>query len=217
LLVFARVPERGRVKTRLAAELGDERTLALYEAMLREVLGRIGASDATTEVEVMWAPTEVADGARLRAAFGERSLAMQTGETLGDRLAMAFSERFFFHRTQKIIAIGVDEPRLDRETIDHAFALLDSCEWVIGPASDGGYYLIGCRGAAYDTDIFDGVPWGTGGVYEATMAKIREWESNVAVLPERFDLDVADDLRRYAREAGAGDAIVTLLEEWELR
>src|SRR5918911_532284 len=92
LLVFARLPEPGKVKTRLAHDLGD-------------------------------------------------------------RLAMAFSERFFFHRTQKCVAIGVDEPALPRALIDHAVALLDSCDWVIGPAGDGGYYLIGCRAAAYDTAI----------------------------------------------------------------
>ena len=55
---------------------------------------------------------------------------------LSYRLSMAFSERFFFHRTQKIIAIGVDDPTLPRELIDHAFALLDSCEWTIGPAKN---------------------------------------------------------------------------------
>src|SRR5260370_1306996 len=145
LLLFARVPELGRVKTRLAASIGDERALAVYEAMLRDALVSIGESSSETEVEVMWAPTPAADGELLQASFGNRPLAMQTGRTLGDRLAMAFSERLYFHRTQKVIAIGVDDPRLTRAAIDQAFSLLDSCEWVIGPAVDGGYYLIGSR------------------------------------------------------------------------
>src|SRR6266568_6221280 len=137
LLLFARVPEPGRVKTRLAAALGDERALAVYQAMLHDVLESIGGSTEETELEVMWAPTEAANGDTLARAFGDRVLAVQTGATLGDRLSMAFSERFFFHRTLKIVTIGVDDPSLDRLLIDQAFDLLDSCEWVIGPATDG--------------------------------------------------------------------------------
>src|SRR5258708_30882210 len=90
LLLFARVPELGRVKTRLAASIGDQRALAVYEAMLRDVLGSIGESSDETEVEVMWAPMPAANGELLRAYFGQRAMAMQTGRTLGDRLSMAF-------------------------------------------------------------------------------------------------------------------------------
>jgi glycosyltransferase A (GT-A) superfamily protein (DUF2064 family) len=141
---------------------------------------------------------------------------MQTGATLGDRMSMAFSERFFFHRTQKIVAIGVDEPRLTRELIDHAFALLDSCEWVVGPATDGGYYLIGCRSAAFDTSIFDDIAWGTADVLSATVAKIADAGATLATLPERSDIDVAEDLDRFI--AGARDAsgeLPALLRGWQ--
>ena len=198
LLVFARLPELGAVKTRLAASIGPERALAVYRAMLHDLLEGIGRSTAETEIEIVWAPTAAANGTSLREAFGSHSLAMQTGVTLGDRLAMAFSERFFFHRTEKIVAIGADDPGLSRETIDHAFALLDSCDWIVGPAADGGYYLIGCRGAAFDPSIFAGMEWGTSGVFAATMARIREWNSTVAVLPVRRDIDVEEDLRSFS-------------------
>jgi uncharacterized protein len=194
LLLFARLPERGKVKTRLAAEIGEERALALYEALLRDTLSAIGQSRPDLEIEVMWAPTRSASGESLRRAFGDHTLSMQTGNDLGDRMAMAFSERFFFHRTEKIIAIGVDDPSLTRETIDHAFALLDSCEWVIGPASDGGYYLIGCRAAAFVTEAFQDIDWGTERVLPATLEKIRQWTATVAVLPMHTDIDTAEDL-----------------------
>jgi rSAM/selenodomain-associated transferase 1 len=213
LLVFARVPELGRVKTRLAKSIGDEKALAVYEAMLRDVLTSIGGHAAGTEVEVMWAPTETACGETLHRAFGEHVLAMQTGPTLGERLAMAFSERFFFHRTETIIAIGVDDPLLDRGAIDHAFSLLDSCEWVIGPASDGGYYLIGCRAAAFDSSMFRDVEWGTDAVLETTRERIRKREATLAVLPLRHDIDVEEDLRRFAEQNSDG-ALQALLREW---
>ncbi|MEA2572371.1 MAG: uncharacterized protein QOI24_4372 [Acidobacteriota bacterium] len=216
LLVFARLPERGRVKTRLAAAIGEERALAVYQAMLADVLAGVGESSPEIEIEVLWAPTENADGDSLRRAFGERSVAMQTGATLGDRMSMAFSERFFFHRTQKIVAIGVDEPRLTRELIDHAFALLDSCEWVIGPATDGGYYLIGCRAAAFDTSIFADIAWGSADVLSTTVAKIATAGATLATLPERSDIDVAEDLDRFIAVArDASGELPALLRGWE--
>ena len=202
LLVFARLPELGRVKTRLAADLGDERALAVYESMLRDLIQSIGDSTEETEIELLWPPTAGATGIALRSAFAHHAVAMQTGIDLSDRLSMAFSERFFFHRTEKIIAIGADDPKLPRELIDHAFALLDSCEWVVGPATDGGYYLIGCRAGAFDPEVFQGIEWGTASVLEATIAKIARSERTVALLPERCDIDTAEDLQRYARATG---------------
>src|ERR1700750_164341 len=89
LLVFARVPELGEVKTRLASGLGDARTLAVYEAMLRDLLGGLGESNETTAIEIMWTAPSPPDGPSLRRAFGTHDLAMQTGADLGDRLAMA--------------------------------------------------------------------------------------------------------------------------------
>jgi glycosyltransferase A (GT-A) superfamily protein (DUF2064 family) len=130
---------------------------------------------------------------------------MQTGATLGDRLSMALSERFFFHRTQKIVVIGADDPALDRELIDHAFALLESCEYVLGPAADGGYYLIGCRALAFDPEVFLDVEWGTPTVLATTMRKIAALERTVALLPERYDIDVAADLDRYTADGHEGE------------
>jgi rSAM/selenodomain-associated transferase 1 len=204
LLIFARVPELGAVKTRLARDIGEERALAVYEAMLHDALSAIGTTTEDTVVEVMWAPTRAASAATLARAFGERELAMQSGTTLGDRLSMAFSERFFFHRTQAIIAVGVDEPRLTRAAIDHAFSLLDSVEWIVGPARDGGYYLIGCRAAAFDSSIFIDMPWGTSDVLPTTLARIRERQQAFALLPARNDIDVVEDLEKYAAENNQG-------------
>lgn len=213
VLVFARLPELGKVKTRLARAIGEAKALAVYEAMLRDLLASIGPSSERTEIEVMWAPTEAANGERLARAFNGYPTAMQTGDTLGDRLAMAFSERFFFHRTEKIVAIGVDDPRLSRSTLDQALALLDSCEWVLGPATDGGYYLIGCRAGAFDSAIFAGVEWGSSSVLQETLSRIAASQQTVAMLPERYDIDVEDDLRRYATD-GDGGELAALLREW---
>jgi len=215
LLVFARLPELGRVKTRLGEAIGAERALAVYNAMLRDVLRAVGKSESELEIEVMWAPSASANGATLRGAFGDHLLAMQTGATLGDRMGMAFSERFFFHRTQQIVAIGIDEPRIDRSLIQDAFSLLDSCDWVIGPAQDGGYYLIGCRGAVFNPSVFRDVPWGTDAVMRLTLDRIGAAQNTLAMLPARYDIDVIEDLQRFAREHSRAEGdLPRLLREW---
>jgi rSAM/selenodomain-associated transferase 1 len=222
LLVFARLPEEGAVKTRLAASIGSGRAFDVYQAMLTDLLANIGIAEPRndddreeeeTEIEILWAPTAAATGAALRRAFGGYSVAMQTGDDLGDRLSMAFSERFFFHRTRKVIAIGVDDPTVPRSLIEHAFGLLDSCEWVIGPAADGGYYLIGCRAAAFSSRIFTGIEWSTDQVLPTTLARIRDARQTVARLPSRFDIDREEDLRQLSALAPGG-ATGDLLRSW---
>jgi rSAM/selenodomain-associated transferase 1 len=212
LLVFARLPELGKVKTRLAAGIGDAAALAVYEAMLRDLIASLGTSTPEMEIEFLWPPAPGANGAALRRAFGDHAIATQTGSGLTDRLSMAFSERFFFHRTQKIIAIGADDPTLPRELIDHAFALLHSCEYVLGPAADGGYYLIGCRAPSFDPAVFQDIPWGTSTVFTTTMQKIAATGRTVAVLPQRYDIDTVEDLERYQREGREGEVMKVLKE-----
>jgi rSAM/selenodomain-associated transferase 1 len=202
LLVFARLPELGKVKTRLAVDVGNARALAVYESMLRTLITSIGESSPAMEIEFLWPPSTTANGELIRRAFADHAAAMQTGTTLGDRLSMAFSERFFFHRTQKIIAIGVDDPTLPRALIDHAFALLDSCEFVVGPAVDGGYYLFGCRALSFDPSVFVDIAWGTPAVLKTTVDRIAATGRTMAMLPERMDIDTAEDLERYARATG---------------
>jgi glycosyltransferase A (GT-A) superfamily protein (DUF2064 family) len=138
---------------------------------------------------------------------------MQTGATLGDRLSMALSERFFFHRTDKIVVIGADDPTLSRDLIDRTFALLDSCEYVLGPAADGGYYLIGCRALSFDPVIFQDIDWGTSTVLAATLERIAFIGRTVALLPERYDIDVVEDLKRYRSEEREGE-LSRVLREW---
>ena len=213
LLVFARHPELGRVKTRLAAELGHDRTLAAYRAMLADLLDAIGNSDADTEVEIMWTASPEVTGDELRSSFGHRALAMQAGATLGERLSIAFSERIFFHEASKVIAIGTDEPSLDRALIDHAFALLDSCDWAIGPATDGGYYLLGCRAASFFPEVFMDIDWGTSRVFGETCDRIHATMQSLVTLPARRDIDFAEDLRHHGAVAGPG-RLKGLLEQW---
>jgi uncharacterized protein len=196
LMIFARYPERGRVKSRLAGELGQETALEIYRAMLDDLLDSIGSSDAATEVELLWTGGEQVSGSEILSTFRNHRLCMQSGADLGERLITAFAERIYFHRARRLIAIGVDVPHLSRAMIDSAFALLESFDWVVGPATDGGYYLIGARAAAFDLEVFEGVEWGSGRVLEQTLATIRGRGQNIAILPEMSDIDRPEDLGR---------------------
>lgn len=214
LMIFARVPELGRVKSRLARELGNERTLHVYSAMLRDLLEGIGPSDDEILVEVLWTGSEDVDGAALREHFGEHRISQQAGATLGDRLALAFTERIAFYQAEKLIAIGIDEPSLSRQSIRCAFRLLDSCEWVVGPAADGGYYLIGCRAAAFAVDNFENIRWGSAEVLAETVARIRSSGATMAMLPVRNDIDELEDLRAYSSIAAPDRRVAQVLRQW---
>lgn len=214
LLVFARVPEHGIVKTRLAATIGPDRALDAYRAMMSDLFRSLDGLGDDIEIEILWSGTESIDGAALREAFGERALAMQSGANLEQRIVTAFSERIIFHQAAKVIAIGIDEPSLPREMLDHAFRILDSCEWVVGPATDGGYYLIGCRGDAFRTEVFREIPWGTDSVFARTRDKIRTIGATLAILPVRADIDVEDDLRTFPARAPEESAVADLIRKW---
>lgn len=216
LLVFARVPRLGQVKSRIGHELGRKQALRLYEAMLADLLDGVGSSNPLFDVEVLWTADGEVSGEELSRWFGDRELAMQAGDDLGVRLSTAFSERILFHQAEKVIAIGTDDPTLTRHDIETAFQLLDSCEWVIGPADDGGYYLIGCRGDCFFPDVFDGVDWGSSSVFEQTREHLRTRKRTVAVLPMRTDLDRVEDLHSFCRSEQASKArrLHEMLSAW---
>ena len=217
LLVFARLPRLGDVKKRLAADIGDERSLSLYSAMLEDLLESIGDSDPEIAIEIAWTAEGSVDGQAARRAFGDRELIWQTGKDLGERLVVAFSERIIFHRSEKIIAIGVDDPSLTRDCIRNAFQLLDSCEWIAGPAGDGGYYLIGCRSASFHPSVFEKIAWGESTVFAQTEESVRALGSSLAILPERVDIDTAAGLEDYLTRFEEGAPRVRkLAREWGL-
>ncbi len=216
VLVFARVPEKGLVKTRLARSVGEDRALEVYKAMLADLLESVGPSDDQVLIEVLWTASDGIEGSRVLEAFGDHILARQAGKNLGERLVVAFSERVIFYNARKVIAIGTDLPTLRRHEIEVALKLLDSCEYVIGPATDGGYYLIGCRGPSFHPSIFEGVDWGSESVYETTIDHIRSLGETVALLPVRSDLDHEADLRRFlSRPEADGTRTARILREWE--
>lgn len=139
LLVFTRNPELGKVKTRLAASIGNQKALDIYMELLAHTQKCIAQVEATKRVLYS---EEIADADIWDNALFEKAL--QKGTDLGMRMKNAF-EKGFEDGFQKIIIVGSDLPTLEAKDIEEGFRLLDKNEVVIGPAADGGYYLLGLK------------------------------------------------------------------------
>ncbi len=191
--IFAKAPVAGRVKTRLAAEIGPRAAAALYRRVGREVVAASVGRDYRT---IVWF-TPPAAGAGVRAwldGLGVWAFRAQPPGTLGTRLAHAFARSFAEGAGEgAVVIIGTDCPGLGRRAVAQAFAALRTHDLVLGPARDGGYYLIGLR--ALEPALFRGIPWSTGDVTRATRARARALGLTCRLLAPLRDMDTARDAR----------------------
>jgi rSAM/selenodomain-associated transferase 1 len=189
--IFVKAPRPGRVKTRLAVELGRRAATRLYRRMGRDIVAAAaGVADRTT---VWFAPRR--GGAAVRrwlAGLAGLEFRAQTGRTLGDRLAAAFA-REFATGARHVVIIGSDCPDLDARRLRAAFAALRRRDVVLGPALDGGYYLIGLARPA--PRLFRGIAWSTAGVAAQTLRRARALGLGWHLLPALRDVDTAADAR----------------------
>ena len=205
--MFARRPDPGAVKTRLAAALGDEGAAAAHEAMALD-LAELWGSDAVLAPggrrALAFAPVDAGPwfDERVPAAW---SLVPQGPGDLGARMRAFFDDEFA-DGAERVVLIGSDAPTLDPSTIVSAFLCLEGRDLVLGPAADGGYYLVGCRGST--APIFEGVDWGTADVLSQTIDRLEGSSTSLSVLPPWWDVDRPEDWRslrghvRALRRAG---------------
>lgn len=185
LIIFTRNPELGKGKRRLAATIGDEATLAIYKFLL----GHTRA--ITQELEVtkqLWYSEEVHTNDAWDNALYDKY--EQQGADLGKRMQHAFETAFKNH--ERVIIIGSDMHDMNQQDLEHAFELLDTHDAVIGPAIDGGYYLLGFKNKVPD-GIFTSKEWGTDTVLENTLNDLKN--STYALLQPRNDVDYYDDIK----------------------
>ena len=184
LIIFVRNPVLGKVKTRLAASMGDEKALAVYKYLLQHTKN-ITENLPVTKF-VFYADDINEDD--LWNGFEKR---LQTGNDLGERMTNAFWE-LFKNGFKKICIIGSDCLELDTEILNAAFTALSNTDIIIGPATDGGYYLLGMKKDC--TVVFTKNNWGESSVYDTTIAIIKE--NNLQYLPLKMltDVDTETDL-----------------------
>ncbi len=185
--IFAKEPIPGHVKTRLAAETSAGFAQRVAQAFLADTLLRFGNFDVGRMI--VYAPTS-ARAFFESASQGDYELIPQAEGDLGNRLTQFFArarQRGF----ARIIAIGADSPTLPIPYVEQAFALLETNDVVIGPACDGGYYLIG--GTARELPMFEGIPWSTADAFDTTITRLKETDARLATLPPWYDVDTVDD------------------------
>ena len=201
LIVFAREPRLGRVKTRLARDLGAELALELYQGLVEDVLAVAGRTAAAGRF-IYAADLEPAGSffARWQAGF---AVVAQTGADLGARMDAAFRE-VVGAGFDRVILIGSDCPDLTPAILADAAQRLTDHDLVLGPAADGGYYLIGLNRPR--PALFAGVDWGTDRVLAQTAARAKALGLRTSLLAERQDIDTLADLRAYARRVQADGA-----------
>jgi rSAM/selenodomain-associated transferase 1 len=193
LLLFTKPARQGRVKTRLIGDLTAAQAAELHAAFLSDLLARLAGG--CFELHLAWA---LDPGEPVPEEFwpGVGSL-RQEGADLGDRLfgALAAAAR----GGAAVAALGSDHPTVAVELVERAFVAVESgADAAIGPAEDGGYYLIALAAGAVRRRLFEGVPWSTDGVLAATLARCEQLGLAVELLPVAADVDTPADLARLA-------------------
>lgn len=188
LLIFTRNPELGKVKTRLAKTVGDKTALDIYLFLLQKT--KEVTKSITCDKTVYYSEKIIEDDLWNRSNYQKRE---QFGKDLGEKMKNAIDDGFKKKYT-KIIVIGSDLFDLKPSLINDAFEKLDNNDVVIGPATDGGYYLIGLK--KLHLKIFENKNWGTSTVREETLKNLEK--VNVHLLPMLNDIDVIEDIKNHS-------------------
>ncbi len=192
LLVFHKNEVLGKVKTRLAAGVGDHRALEIYHYLLLKTYLAIGASSVSVY-------TYFSDFVPENPSYPVDKSKLQVGQDLGERMKNAFSTNFE-SGMEKVVLIGTDCPSIEGSHILQAFDALDQSDLIIGPARDGGYYLIGMKQRA--DFLFEGISWSTELVLTQTLALAAEHGLQTHLLPVLEDIDTLEDWERYCSQIG---------------
>ena len=191
LILFTRYPEPGRSKTRLIPALGAEGAAALQRRMSEAIVGQMArfAAQYPVHLEIRYADGNQ-QAVEAWLSSGIPCLAQDEGD-LGERLLRTFA-RAFTQGAEKVVIIGADCPGLTPALFAQAFAALDNQELVLGPALDGGYYLVGLNHPA--PALFSEIPWGSGEVLAATLKQARSLNLSLHLLEPLADIDRPEDL-----------------------
>jgi rSAM/selenodomain-associated transferase 1 len=199
ILLFIKAPVKGRVKSRLASSIGEEAALEVYGNFIHDSIDTVEKSGYP--YRICYYP--FADRAALSGLPGRESSFMpQEGNDLGARMENAFLRTFAEGFTSAVL-IGSDIPDLPVGVFFGAFDALKKNDVVIGPAGDGGYYLIGFNKDSFFPGIFHGMTWSTGKVFQETMGRLNEASLRVHRALLWKDVDTLDDLRALFERNGS--------------
>lgn len=188
LIIIAKHPDKGSVKTRLTGMMTDENRLKLYTFLLKSAFSRLGSINGV-DTFIAFAPVYAQ---RYFSSFGLYLLPLPEGD-LGVRMFHAF-RKVFSNGYQKAALVGVDIPDLSSRIILKAFELLNNSDVVFGPAQDGGYYLTGMKKPI--RELFHGIPWSSEVTLQRSMEKARGLGYAVSLTEKLSDIDTIEDVKK---------------------
>ena len=191
LLIFIKNIEKGKVKTRLAATVGDDKALEIYQALLGHTRKIAMATDAE---RYLFYSQFIEEKDEWSDKYFQKLV--QIDGDLGEKMAEGF--RHAFEKHPKVVIVGSDCASLTEEIVADAFLVLEDKDFVIGPAIDGGYYLIGMR--QFSPAVFQNIEWSTAAVFPDTIAKIEAMGKTYGLLPTLSDIDFEEDWNKYGWE-----------------
>ena len=195
LLLLTKAPEPGKVKTRLGSHLGMEAAADIYEKLVHECLTTCVAAKLCP-IDIWCDPSPDHPFFRHCSNQYETGLRQQVSGNLGLRMSQAVRSTLQF--ADHVVLIGADCPTLTAGDLDAAlYALQEGSDVVLGPAEDGGYYLIGM--SRYHPALFEDVPWSTRSVLEVTEKRLQQLQLKWLCLTERKDIDTIDDYAEYLK------------------
>lgn len=193
LVIMAKAPRPGAVKTRLLPSLSPEAVTDFYCCLLDDTLA-LARSLAGVEVAIMCPAFDVPSLKRI--AGREVSVVAQKSSGLAAGLTSVFAH--FAGKQRRIIAFNSDSPHLPRSVLEESFEMLAADDLVVGPTHDGGYYLVGAK-SSYPT-LFENDGMGTSSALEVLLSRARALELSIGIAAPFYDIDVAGDLTRLADE-----------------
>ncbi len=193
--LMAKFPIKGKVKTRLGKDIGDELALQVYEKLLDNAVETLHSlPDSTFLTSVFIDPPDYID--KFENHFRNiKKYYLQEGIDLGARMHNAIEKLLSINSIDKAILIGADIPEIDRSILSKAFDSLKNNDLVIGPTYDGGYYLIGMK--QLHQELFTNLNWSTDTVLEKTLNIAKDRNLKVACLKTLSDIDDLSDLKRF--------------------
>jgi len=215
LVIMAKAPRIGAVKTRLTPKYSPEAVTDFYRCLLDDTLA-LATSLGDVKVAIMCPDSDVSELARW--ALREADVVAQTGEGLAAGLTSVFAH-FANDHQRRILAFNSDSPHLPRSVLKDAFETLAAHDLVVGPTHDGGYYLVGAK-ASHRT-LFEGDGMGTSSALERLLSRARTLELSFALAVPFYDIDVPEDLARLAEELclapERAPRTAAWVKKWDLR
>lgn len=206
LLIFVKYPEPGKVKTRLAAMIGAELAAQLYQEFAQQTF-KLAQNCAIAARFATFTPAEKERDFKMLFPGPWHWFPQENSPDLGIRLQHAI-QHVQHQGHSRVITIGTDSPSLPAEYLDQAADALLHHDLVLGPASDGGYYLIGLKSAP--PELFTGIAWSTEHVFNQTLQRAQELRLSTQLLPVWYDVDDLATLRRFCSD---GSLSVNLLDK----